>query len=251
MAGMPPTLVLGGTSEATELAGALTARGRDVVMSFAGVTNPRDRPPFRQRIGGFGGVTGLVDELQQSGYGLLVNATHPFAVRMSRHATAAASIAGIAHLRLLRPPWQARPGDCWHEVDDLAAAARRLDELGRRRVFLSIGRMEIGAFADVPGAEYVLRSIEAPASLPLDGATVLRGRGPFSVEAELSLLRDHCVDVLVTRNSGGHATEAKLVAARQLGIPVVMVRRPDAPPVEHAATVTEALAWIEDRLPRP
>lgn len=244
----PPILILGGTSEAAELASELTASGRDVVLSFAGMTDPRDLPPVRRRIGGFGGVAGLVRELRHGGYGLLVDATHPFATRMERNAAEAARVSGVPHLRLLRPPWQARPGDTWYPVDDLAAAARQLGELGARRAFLTIGRTELESFADVPGVHLVLRSIQPPTALPTGDVTVLLGRGPFTVDAELALLQEHRVEVLVTRNSGGAATAAKLAAARRLGIPVIIVQRHSPPPAELASTVAEALAWVQTRL---
>ena len=246
-----PILVLGGTSEATELAATLTAAGWVVVLSLAGKTGQPHMPLIRVRLGGFGGVPGLAEELRQGGYGGLINATHPFSTQMAHHAAAAAEIAGIAHLRLLRPPWQPVPGDTWHDVDDLAGAARRLTGLRARRAFLSIGREHLEPFANLPGLHLVLRSVQPPSRPPSENVTVLLGRGPFTVDGELSLLREHCVEVLVTRNSGGRAVAPKLAAARFLGIPVIMVRRPDMPLAGHVATsVTEAITWVEDRQQR-
>ena len=246
-----PILVLGGTSEATELAATLTAAGWVVVLSLAGKTGQPHLPLIRVRLGGFGGVPGLVEELQQGGYRGLINATHPFSTQMAHHAAAAAKIAGIAHLRLLRPPWQPVPGDTWHDVDDLAGAARRLTGLRARRAFLSIGREHLEPFANLPDLSLVLRSVQRPSWLPSENVTVLVGRGPFTVDGELTLLREHRVEVLVTRNSGGRAVAPKLTAARLLGIPVIMVRRPDMLLAEHvAASVPEAVRWVEDRWPR-
>jgi precorrin-6A/cobalt-precorrin-6A reductase len=244
-----PILILAGTSEATELARELSAAGRGVVMSFAGRTtlgNP-PAPPIQRRIGGFGGVQGLVAELRQRGYPLLVDATHPFATRMAQNAVAAARLAGVPRLRLLRPPWRPLPGACWYEVDDLDQAAKQLEGLGARRAFLSIGSNHLGAFASIDNVELVLRSIQPPAPGP-EPMTVILERGPFTVDAETALLRDQRIDVVVARNSGGPATEAKLTAAHRLSIPVIMVRRPEQPAGARVSTVHEALLWIEATL---
>ena len=242
-----PILILGGTSEATELARDLTTRGHRVVMSFAGRTNPSDLPQVAKRVGGFDGVQGLMNELRGGGYASLVDATHPFATHMARNAAVAAGLAGVPHLRIVRPPWEQEPGSTWYEVDGFEQAAHRLTELESRRAFLSIGSGHVDAFAGVRGVELVLRSIEAPSSMPPKNVTVVLARGPFTVDAELGLFRQHRIDTLVTRNSGGRATEAKLEAARRLDIPVIMVRRPKQPPGDQVATAAEALAWVEAR----
>jgi precorrin-6A/cobalt-precorrin-6A reductase len=195
-------------------------------------------------------VDGLVAALYDGGFDLLVDATHPFAGRMPHHAVAAAERAGVPRLRVLRPPWRAGPGDRWDEVDDLAGAARRLTEVGARRVLLTVGRYDLGSFADLPGREgilFVVRSIEVPEPLPLADATVVTARGPFTVDGEARLLAEHRVDTLVTKNSGAHATAAKLTAAREAGVRVVMVRRPDPPPGPVVETVDEALDWVAGR----
>jgi precorrin-6A/cobalt-precorrin-6A reductase len=243
---LAPILILGGSSEATELARELTARGRVVVVSFAGRTTQQHLPPpTPRRIGGFGGVPGLVKELQRQKYSLLVDATHPFAVQMAEHAATAARVAGVPHVRLLRPPWQPAPGVTWHKVDSLESAAKRLNEFGWRRVFLSIGSKQVAAFTETDGVELVVRSIEPPSSTLSERVTVILDRGPFTVEAERALLQEQRIDVLVTRNSGGQATGAKLEAARELDIPVIMIQRPEQPTSERVATVNEALAWVE------
>jgi precorrin-6A/cobalt-precorrin-6A reductase len=248
--GPAPILILGGTSEATELARELTARGYQVVLSFAGRTNPLNLPSAPRRVGGFGGVQGLMNELRQGGYRLLIDATHPFATHMAENAKGAAGLAGVPHIRIVRPPWQPGSGATWHEVDGFEQAARCLTQLGARRAFLSIGSNQMSAFAGVQGVALVVRSIEPPSPLPPEHVTVLLARGPYTVDAELALLRKHRIDVLVARNSGGRATEAKLDAACRLGIPVIMIRRPEQPQGEQAATVTEVLNWVEARLPR-
>jgi precorrin-6A/cobalt-precorrin-6A reductase len=238
-------LVLGGTSEATELTRQLTSKGHRAILSFAGRTNPVDLPTGPKRIGGFGGVSGLVGELQRDGYELLVDATHPFATTMAHNALEAAGLAGVPSLRLLRPPWEAPLGATWHEVDTVELAAGRLAALGARQAFLAIGAGQIGAFAEVPGVQLVVRTIEPPSMVPSSPVTVLLARGPFTVDAESALLLEHRIDVLVARNSGGLATAAKLEAANRLGIPVIMVRRPGLPEGERVATVAEALVWVD------
>ncbi len=243
-AGAASVLVLGGTSEATGLARELTSRGHRAVLSFAGRTNPADLPALPRRVGGFGGAAGLAHELQRDGYELLVDATHPFATVMADRAREAAGLAGVPCLRLLRPPWEAPIGATWHEVDTVELAAGRLAELGARRAFLAIGAGQVRAFAQLRGVRLILRTIEPPAVVPSGQVTVLLARGPFTVEAESALLLEHRIEVLVARNSGGPATEAKLVAANRLGIPVIMVRRPRLADGERVTTVAEAVEWV-------
>jgi precorrin-6A/cobalt-precorrin-6A reductase len=243
-----PILILGGTSEAVELARSLAESGHGVVLSFAGRTDSRNLPAIAKRVGGFGGVDGLARELREGGYGVLVDATHPFSRRMAHNAVIAARLAGVPHLRLVRPPWIPPPGTTWHDVDDFAHAARRLTDIGAHRAFLAIGSNQMDAFAAVEGTSFVVRSIEPPSQLPPGHITVLLARGPFTMDAELVLLHRYRIDAVVTRNSGGRATEAKLQAARQLEIPVVMVRRPDQPHCDQATTVHAAVAWVEDRV---
>ena len=243
-------LLLAGTAEAAELATRLHQRDVRVTASFAGRTRGTRELPCAVRVGGFGGVDGLVAALRDGGFDLLVDATHPFAARMPGNAAAAAERAGVPRLRVLRPPWRVGPGDRWDEVDDLEAAARRLGEVGARRVLLTVGRYDLGAFADLPGGEgirFVVRSIEVPEPLPLAGATVITARGPFTVAGEARLLAEHGIDTLVTKNSGADATGAKLAAARDAGVRVVMVRRPEPPPGPQVGTVDEAVSWVLSR----
>jgi precorrin-6A/cobalt-precorrin-6A reductase len=249
--GTTRVLLLAGTTEAAELASALTGRPDvEVVASLAGHTRSPDRLPCPVRTGGFGGVDGLVRELRDGGYGALVDATHPFARVMPHHAAEAASAAGVARLRLLRPPWQAVDGDDWHDVPDLAAAAAALPGLEARRVLLTTGRLDLAPFAAVPpGTSWVVRSIERPDPLPLADATVVLARGPFSVDDELALLREHRIDTVVAKNSGGAAVAAKLTAARMLGVRVVMVRRPPGPSGPLATTPALALTWLDALAP--
>jgi precorrin-6A/cobalt-precorrin-6A reductase len=237
-------LILGGTVEAVELAKACATRpGVEVTSSLAGRTRTPRLPPGEVRVGGFGGAGGLARFLRARGIDRVIDATHPFAVRIGAHVEQACREAAVPRLRLLRPPWTRGPGDHWIEVADLAEAARRLPELGRR-VFLTVGQQDLGAFAGLD-QWFLVRTIEPPGILPLRHGEWLAGRGPFAVENELALLRAYAIDVLVTKASGGAATYAKLAAARQLGLPVVMVRRPPPPPGPVAHSVAAALAWLE------
>ncbi|WP_448642209.1 cobalt-precorrin-6A reductase [Geodermatophilus sp. URMC 63] len=234
-------LVLGGTGEARALAAALVADGVDVLSSLAGrVADPR-LPRGEVRVGGFGGADGLAAWLAGHRPRAVVDATHPFAARITANAAAAAARTGIPLLRLQRPGWTPGSGDRWTYVDSLAAAADAVRDAGT--VLLTTGRQGVGAFAGLTG-RVVVRCIDPPEEPLPAGAVLLLARGPFTVADEVALMRGHGVDVVVTKDSGGAMTEAKLVAARQLGLPVVLVRRPPLPSgAEVAATVAEARAW--------
>ncbi|MGH6822345.1 MAG: cobalt-precorrin-6A reductase [Methylocella sp.] len=237
-------LVLGGTFEASKLADLLAGQsGISPILSFAGRTTAIRPPQIPYRIGGFGGVDGLSAYLEAENIDVLVDATHPFAGQISRHAAIAAAGVNIPLIVLSRPAWVAQPGDQRIEVADMAAAAAAL---GRepKRVFLTIGRLQIGAFSAAPQHFYLIRTIESPAFPPgLPRHRVIHGRGPFAFEAEEKLLREESIDVVVSKNSGGEAAFAKLVAARHLGLPVVMVARPRqaAGPVLHDPAEVMAL----------
>jgi precorrin-6A/cobalt-precorrin-6A reductase len=238
-------LILGGTSEARLLAEALSRDARfEVLLSFAGRTESLLRPSLPHRVGGFGGGSGLVAFLRAGAYHALIDATHAFAAQISRNAAYAAQALGLPFLRVVRAPWQRVDGDLWQEVPDMQAAARALG-VPSRRVFLSIGRLEVDTFCSAPQHDYLLRAVEpfaAPAGLPR--AQVLAARGPFSVAAELALLERERVELLVSKNAGTPSTYAKIEAARSRAIPVLMVARPVLPSAAEVATHEAALAWL-------
>ena len=235
-------LILGGTTEGRALATACDQLpGLAPVSSLAGRTTDPRVPPGPVRIGGFGGVSGLAGYLRDAGIGAVVDATHPFAAQMTAHAVAAAGLTSTPLLVLRRPGWVAGPGDRWHRVPSLAAAARALPALGPR-VFLTTGRQSVAAFAEVEECWFLSRSVEPPAPPAPPRLAVVLDRGPFTVEGERALLARHRIDVLVTKDSGGIAP--KLSAARERGIPVLVVDRPALPPADVVATVGAAVHWL-------
>lgn len=237
-------LLLAGTTEATWLADVLVrVHGADVLSSLAGVTTTPARRAGRTRTGGFGGAAGLAEHLRENPVDALIDATHPFAAVMPSHAAAAAKATATPSCRLLRPPWVPGSTDRWIDVADLPAAAAALGALGARRVLLTIGRQGTWAFAD-HDAWFLVRAIEAPEVTPADHQLLLE-RGPFELSSERALLLEHRIDAIVTKNAGGAATRAKLLAARQLGVPVVMVARPAPPEVTIVPGVDHAVAWLD------
>lgn len=242
-------LILGGTAEAAALAGRLAARpGLRVITSLAGRTRDPSALAGEVRVGGFGGPVGLADYLTAESIDLLIDATHPFATRISDNADSACRRCGVPRLVLTRPAWHAEPGDRWSPVPDAQSAARVLPRLGRR-AFLTVGRQTLPAFSGLTETWFLVRLIELPDQpLPLARHDLILGRGPFDEAAEAALLRAHRIEVVIGKNSGGAATYGKIAAARRLGLPVVMIARPTAPAGEAAASLDEALAWIDARL---
>ncbi|MFF6785189.1 cobalt-precorrin-6A reductase [Streptomyces sp. NPDC012510] len=242
-------LILGGTTEARRLAELLHGTpGLRLTTSLAGrVANPR-LPPGEVRVGGFGGAEGLAGWLGDHGVDALIDATHPFAGTMSFHAARAAATAHVPLLALRRPGWVPTDGDDWHDTASLEEAAKLLPTLGRR-VFLTTGRMGLAAFAAMDDLWFLVRSVDAPEAPYPARTEVVLDRGPFTLDGERELLRRHRVDVVVTKDSGGAATAPKLTAAREAGLPVVVVRRPPVPEDVPVATDPEgATQWVEERL---
>ncbi|WP_082652388.1 cobalt-precorrin-6A reductase [Aureimonas sp. AU12] len=237
-------LLLGGTTEAVILARRIAGErpGDRLVTSLAGRTLAPDRGEGETRTGGFGGAAGLAAFLREERITRLVDATHPFAAGISRNAAAAATEAGIPRIALLRPPWMRAAGEHWIEVACLGAARDALP-LGARP-FLALGRQHIAPFRHRPDLAPVLRMVDPPAEpLPFT-ATLILGKPGASVEAEAALLRDHAVTHLVSRNSGGTRSHAKIAAARRLGLPVVMIARPPEPDGPLARGIDEVMAWL-------
>jgi precorrin-6A/cobalt-precorrin-6A reductase len=240
-------LILGGTGEAATLAAAVIARFGEAVAvttSLAGRTTRPKQPPGAVRSGGFGGAAALAAYLAAARVTAVIDATHPFAARISSHALDACAAAGVKRLRLDRPEWRRHAEDHWIEVDDVEAAAAALPALGRR-AFLTIGHRGLDAFAPLPGIHFLVRLVEAPRQkLPLASAELLLGRGPFTLAEERLILERHGIDMLVTKASGGEATAAKLEAARERRVPVVMLRRPPPPPGPRVTSIAAALDWL-------
>jgi precorrin-6A/cobalt-precorrin-6A reductase len=238
-------LILGGTAEGRRLAEQLADDARfELLLSFAGRTASLAAPGVPHRVGGFGGPAGLAAFLRAGGFGALLDLTHPFAARISANAVQAAREAEVPLLRLARSAWQPQPGDRWIDALDMSAAARALGA-EPRRVFLSIGRLELEAFSAAPQHQYLVRAVDAftlPA--PLAHARLIRARGPFALADERALLEGERIEVVVSKNSGTDATYAKIEAARALGLPVVMVRRPALPVCPEVSTLQAAEAWL-------
>ena len=247
-------LILGGTGEAAALARAVPPRFGDAIdmtTALAGRTRHPGPIPGMVRIGGFGGAAGLADYLLTQRVDRVIDATHPFAAEISTAARLACDQLRVPRLLLLRPAWRRHPLDRWIEVDSVEAAAQIVGRVGRRAL-LTGGAGEVAAFAPATGVRFVVRMIDPPhAPLPLRFHEVVLGRGPFALNEERHLMQRHAIDVLVCKASGGTATEAKLVAARDLSLPVIMVRRP---PVERGLsvdTVDAALDWLAGLDERP
>ena len=241
----PRVLILGGTREGAELAARLSKRvNLTVISSLAGRVAELKLPEGPIRVGGFGGVDGLVSYLVNEKVAAVIDATHPYAARISLNVEIACSRTRLPLIALDRPPWDRLDGDRWHEVDDFERAAMFVNEKNAR-VFLSIGRQELAPFSACSNAWFLIRAIEKPTErLPQHHQLILQ-RGPFQLEDELQLLRDHAIDYVVSKNSGGPATYNKIVAARSLSISVVMIRRPLKHKAETVQTLEEVVAKLD------
>lgn len=239
-----PVLILGGTAEARELAATLVSDPRwSIISSVAGRTRNRSSIEGAVRIGGFGGIPGLAAYITENGIQIVIDATHPYADTISANAEAACDTTGCRYIRLCRPPWQPASGDRWLVAQSGKAAADLLEP--STTALLTIGQKDLAPFFARGDTRLIARMIEAPAERPPGHVTIILDRPPFTLENELTLMRSHAVDVLVTKNAGSPLVAEKLAAARDLGLPVIMIARPTAQPPVDAATVAEATALLD------
>ncbi|WP_332303753.1 cobalt-precorrin-6A reductase [Rhizobium sp. GR12] len=253
-------LILGGTADARILAGKLADEsGYRILLSMAGRTLSPVEQPVPMRSGGFGGATGLANFIRAEGFDILVDATHPYAARISANAIEAARLAEVPLVALSRPAWQRQPGDTWHSADTVEQAVTALGDESRR-VFLALGRQELLPFEAAPQHSYLIRSVdpvEPPLKVP--DARYITARGPFALDEEIRMLEENRIGTVVSKNSGGSASYGKIEAARRLGLPVIMIERPpqldeasvnDAPVPDIAAALTairHQLSLLEKR----
>lgn len=237
-------LLLGGTTEASQIGRALAVAGIGGVYSYAGRTATPIAQSLPTRVGGFGGADGLAYYIRQERITHLIDATHPFASQVSRNAVEACAKTATPLIAFLREPWIKVPGDKWHHVAGVEEAASALPDQPAR-IFLAIGRQYLTPFAAQPQHFYLLRLVDAPdTALPLPDAEIVLARGPFTVEGDLVLLRDNSITHVVARNAGGEGARAKLEAARSLGLPVIMIDRPSLPERRTAQSVDEIMRWL-------
>jgi len=241
---MMRALILGGTSDANQLADAILRAGIDAVYSYAGRTQSPVAQSLPIRTGGFGGVAGLSEFITREGITHVIDATHPFAAEMSRHAVKACALLKIPLIALERAPWTRGPGDRWIEVENIETAVDALPEESAC-VFLAIGRQHLAPFAAKPQHAYTLRFVDPPnGALPLPVTDIIVSRGPFTVAGDLDLMRTRNIAWIVARNSGGDGARAKIDAARELGLPVIMIARPGLPKRRRVESVEDVLAWL-------
>jgi precorrin-6A/cobalt-precorrin-6A reductase len=237
-------LLLGGTGDANALAAELVRARVDAIYSYAGRTQIPLPHALPTRTGGFGGAAGLADYIRQERITHVIDATHPFAAEMSRHAMEACAATNIPLIALERTPWTRMPGDNWIEVADIHAAVAALPD-APARVFLAIGRQHIGPFAAKPQHAYTLRFVDAPdAALPLPGADLIVSRGPFTLQGDRELMASRKIDILIARNSGGSGARAKIDAARELRVSVIMIAMPALPERPRVESIEEVIAWL-------
>jgi len=241
----PNPLILGGTTEATALCKAFAETGQTGTVSLAGRVARPIKHPLPQRIGGFGGAEGLRRYITDHKITHLIDATHPFAAQMSSNAVYASQAADIPLIALTRAPWRAEAEDNWSTVVDIPAAVAALD-MPPARIMLAVGRMHLQDFAPNPQHFYLLRLVDAPdIPLPFADHAVVVDRGPFTVEGDLDLMRQHRITHVVSKNSGGTGAQAKLLAARALNLPVILIDRPVLPPRTEVYDVASVMAWLD------
>ncbi|MDK1386125.1 cobalt-precorrin-6A reductase [Sinorhizobium sp. 8-89] len=247
--GRPRILILGGTTEARQLGERLAADPRyDAAISLAGRTADPRPQPLPTRIGGFGGAEGLAAFLKAETIAVLIDATHPFAARISHNAATASETTGTPLLALRRPAWERKRGDRWTRVESAAEAVSALGD-APRRIFLAIGRQEAFHFEKAPHHKYVVRSVDpVTPPLALPDVTAILASGPFAEADEIDLLQEHGIEVVVAKNSGGSATYGKIAAARKLGLEVIMIERRKPADVPSVGNCDEALERIHQWL---
>lgn len=239
----PHLLILGGTTEASALARKVSDAGLRAVFSYAGRVDQPRAQPVPMRVGGFGGVDGLAHYLRTERISHVVDATHPFAAQMSGNAVAACAQTGVPLVALSRAPWQAGPGDRWRSVPDIAGAVSALSG-PRKSVFLAVGRMHLAAFAKEPQHRYLLRLVDPPGALPLPDCEIVVDRGPYKAEADRTLMQRHEIDLVVSKNAGGDGARSKIDAARELGLPVLMIDRPVIPSRTEMQSPAQVMGWL-------
>lgn len=230
--------------ESTAFCKAAAEAGLDGTVSFAGRVDRPVRQPLPQRVGGFGGAAGLAEYIRDNAITHVIDATHPFAAQMSTNAVEAAKMTGVPLIALTRAPWVAQEGDNWTHVPDIEGAVGILNG-SPRRVMLAVGRMHLAEFAPNPQHFYLLRLVDPPKDTPpFPDHHVLVSRGPFTTADDTDLMRDHNIDLVVSKNAGGKGAYAKIEAARALGLPVIMIGRPDIPARPEVSTPGQVLDWI-------
>ena len=232
----PRILLLGGTTEALRLARRLSS---EAIYSLAGLGRVPDDLLCQVRVGGFGGAEGLAGYIREQGIELLLDLTHPYAAQISTNAARAAELSGIACWALRRPGWEAGTGDDWREVDDWAELVAALQTF--QRPLFTLGREPLEHLHEIPQHQHwTVRCLTAQQAVPR--AEIIGARGPFALDEERALFARLGTDVLISKNSGSQSTEPKLQVARELGLPVLLLRRPELPAVEREFLSLEALA---------
>ncbi len=244
-------LILGGTTEARELArrvSLMIGKKLRVTTSLAGRRATTPALAGDVRVGGFGGIEGMKTYITEHAVDLVIDATHPFAGQISDHANVACAGVPVPRLQVMRPGWRMPPGATYLEADGLDGAAAILPRVARR-IFLTTGHGGLEAFSGLEGLWFLVRLIDAQkAPPPLADYQLITGAPPYTLDAEQDLLAEHDIDTLVTKDSGGEGTEAKVIAAAKTGVTIILIRRPPPEPGPLAETVDEAFAWLEGRV---
>ena len=235
---------MGGTTEANKIARLVADKKISAIYSYAGRVKNLKEQPLEVRVGGFGGVEGLIQYISDNKISHIIDCTHPFAQNISFNAYTAATKSSTKLLSFSRPPWVASAEDGWQLVDSISAAVDAL-AVAPRRIFLAIGRMHLDSFKSQNQHFFLLRLIDKPTeALPFENYEAIVDKGPFTVEQEIDLLLTHEIDTIISKNSGGEASEAKIIAARKLGLPVIMIERPNVPTIDVAFNSEAVLQWL-------